>query len=126
MKREIGGGELIEDVWNFLNHGEQNLFLGLYTRLSWPVDTAKLLELLKKSWISLRWDVPTIAARILHEPREGQPSPAALLTYDLPSAKSDVEAWADCTVILKNDHEDLDALRHEVGRGLLPSKDLEL
>lgn len=125
LKREIGGGELIEDVWNFFKDGEQNLHLELYTSIAQPLETSKFLDLLKKAWVSLRWDIPTVAAQILHEPREGSPMPAALLAYDLPASASAVESWAGETIILKEGYKDLDALRYEVGQGIIPTKDLE-
>ncbi|EJC99631.1 uncharacterized protein FOMMEDRAFT_93379 [Fomitiporia mediterranea MF3/22] len=123
-KREVGGGELIEDVWNFFKQGEQNLFLGVYLQVSQPLESSKFIDLARKAWTSLRWDVPTVASQILHEPREGSPMPAALLAYALPTGSADVDAWAKETVILKEGYKDLDALRYDIGRGIIPDKDL--
>ncbi|OCB90291.1 hypothetical protein A7U60_g2465 [Sanghuangporus baumii] len=124
VKREIGGGELFEDVLNFNKYGEQNLFLGVYFQVSQLIDTSHFIETARKAWISLRWDVPTVAAQMLHEPREGSPAPAALLVYAPPADRAEAEAWAGQTVILKEGFEDLDTLRYEVVKGVMPEKDL--
>lgn len=126
FKRKVGGGENIEDVWNFLAHGDQNLFLGVYTKLSQPLEPSQFIELARKAWISLRWDVPTIASQTLHEPREGSPLPTSLLAYTVASNHLEVEAWANETVTLKEDVKDLDTLRYEVATavGMLPDKPL--
>ena len=125
FKRELGGGELIEDAWTTYNRGEQNLFLGLYITISQPLDVTEFVELLTKAWISTRWDVPTIASQVLHEPREATPIPTVFLTYDLPQNASWVEIWAQRTIILKHGYEDLDGLRYDIGYGIIPAKDLE-
>ncbi|KAH8115210.1 hypothetical protein DFH11DRAFT_90645 [Phellopilus nigrolimitatus] len=125
FKRKIGGGELMEDIWNFHKNGEQNLFLGVYAQLSQPFNANNILGLVHKAWISTRWDIPAVAAQILHEPREDSPLPTSFLAYVLPSGAADVNAWAAETVLLKEGVKDLDTLRYEVGQGLLPTKDLE-
>ena len=125
FKRELGGGELIEDVWNLFKHGEQNLFLGLYITITQPLEATNFITHLKSAWVSTRWDIPTVASQILHEPREGSPMPASLLAYDLAQSSSDVHHWAQQTVILDNGYTDLDALRYDIGQGIIPTKDLE-
>lgn len=124
VKREVGGGELFEDVLNFHKQGEQNLFLGVYLQLAQPAESSHFIGLARKAWISLRWDVPTVAAQMLHEPREGSPVPAALLAYTPPSDRTEVEEWARQTAILKEGFKDLDTLRYEVVKGIMPEKDL--
>lgn len=124
FKREIGGGELFEDVLNFNKQGEQNLFNGVYVQSSRSLEVSDLISLARKAWISLRWDVPTVAAQALHEAREGSPMPVAFLAYTLPSKSTDIEAWAKETLILQEGYSDLDLLRYEVVRDILPNKDL--
>ncbi|KAL5492789.1 hypothetical protein ACEPAI_4237 [Sanghuangporus weigelae] len=127
FKREIGGGELFDDIFNFHKQGEQNLFLGTYMQIYQPyqiLDTSNFIDLLRKAWISLRWDVPTVASQILHEPRDGSPMPVSLLVYTLASDRTDVEAWAMETVILKEGFKDLDTLRYDIVKGVIPDRDL--
>lgn len=123
--REVGGGELFVDILGLLKNGGLNVHLGLHTTISQPTEATEFLRLLKKAWISLRWDVPTIASRAIHEPREGAALPAAYLTYDVPQSVPEVESWADETVIFKEGYQDLNVLRFDVGQGCIPTKDLE-
>lgn len=74
-KRLLGGGELIEDVWNFHNHGEQNLFIGLYLTSSAVLSSSALIDAARKAWISTRYDIPAIASQILHETIAPNPMP---------------------------------------------------
>lgn len=124
FKRLLGGGELIEDVWNFYKHGEQNLFIGVYVNSTKSLDAATLLNAARKAWISTRWDIPSIATQILHEPREGSPMPSTSLVYTPAKSLDEVRVWADETVVLKEGAHNLDDLRAEVGAGTLPTKDL--
>lgn len=127
FKREVGGGELYDDILNFHKQGEQNLFLGTYIELYQPYQfpqASDFIDLLRKAWISLRWDVPTVASQTLHEPRDGSLWPASLLVYTLASNRSEVEAWAKETVILKEGYKDLDTLRYDIVTGVIPEEDL--
>ncbi|KAJ6620412.1 hypothetical protein B0H10DRAFT_1945973 [Mycena sp. CBHHK59/15] len=61
-KRQAWGAEIIEDVWNRYNHGEQKLFLGADVTATKPVQSASLLAYARDAWISLRFELPIIAA----------------------------------------------------------------
>ncbi|TDL15051.1 hypothetical protein BD410DRAFT_139736 [Rickenella mellea] len=122
-KRQPAGGELIQDVWNFLKHGDQNLFIGVYATLSTPLASQELLRELRRAWVALRWEVPTVAAQVAHDPKEGG-LPTTWMTYDVAQSAKDVEKWAEETIILREDVTDLDTLRYEIGQGIIPTGDL--
>ncbi|PFH50118.1 hypothetical protein AMATHDRAFT_48178 [Amanita thiersii Skay4041] len=123
FKREPGGGELFEDVLNLTKHGEQNLFVGVYAALAIALDTGDLLAAVLNSWISLRWEIPTVAAQTGHEP-SGKPLPTSFITYDVARSLDEVKKWANTTVILREDKKNLDDLRYEIGQDPIPAADL--
>ncbi|TFK37515.1 hypothetical protein BDQ12DRAFT_684799 [Crucibulum laeve] len=124
-KREACGGELMEDIWNVMNHGEQNLFIGVYARLSDPNASFDLFEKIRCAWKSLRWDVPTIACSTMHV-QNGQRPPKTFITYDVAYSIEEVDEWARQTVNLKDGFSNLDDLRYDVGQEPVPAEDLGL
>ncbi|KAF8636088.1 hypothetical protein AX17_003793 [Amanita inopinata Kibby_2008] len=122
FKREAGGGELFEDVVNLTKAGEQVLFVGVYASLVTSINTADLVAAVHNAWISLRWEVPTVAAQTAHEP-SGKPLPTCFVTYDVARSFEDVKKWADSTVILREDKPNLDDLRYEIGQDPTPAAD---
>ncbi|KAF8154402.1 hypothetical protein BJ912DRAFT_1013932 [Pholiota molesta] len=111
LYREAGGGEVIEDIWKLMKHGEQNLFLGVYATLSAPISQTELLTHVKSAWKSLRWEVPTIAASTSHIWHEGK-APTTFITYDLGKSTEDVDAWAEETVKIFPDAQKFGLLLH--------------
>ncbi|KIJ47426.1 hypothetical protein M422DRAFT_248826 [Sphaerobolus stellatus SS14] len=69
-------GELIEDVWNMIYHGEQNLFLGIYVENYNPLSTSDLISFLR-----------------LYIAEEGRPLPRHYMVYDV--AKSSADTISD-------------------------------
>ncbi|TDL16435.1 hypothetical protein BD410DRAFT_888762 [Rickenella mellea] len=122
-KRQIVAGEVISDVYNATKHGEMTLFLGVYATLSSPITHNELLTQLRRAWVALRWDVPTIAAQTLHDGKNIA-KPKTWMTYDIAQSHTDVDKWAEETVMLREDITDLDQLRYEVGQGPMPRADL--
>ncbi|TDL23013.1 hypothetical protein BD410DRAFT_787824 [Rickenella mellea] len=123
FKRQIVAGEVIQDVVNATKHGEGSIFLGVYATISSPLNHHELLAQLRRAWIALRWDVPTIAAQTVHD-RKNIAKPRTWMTYDVAQSHTDVEKWAEETVTLRKDITDLDQLRYEVGQGPMPPADL--
>ncbi|TDL17776.1 hypothetical protein BD410DRAFT_882674 [Rickenella mellea] len=122
-KRQIVAGEVFSDVCNATKHGQMTIFLGVYATLSSPLTDHELLAQLRRAWIALRWDVPTIAAQTLHD-GNNVAKPKTWMTYDIAQSHTDVDKWAEETVILREDITDLDQLRYEVGQGPMPRADL--
>lgn len=122
--REPVGGELIENVWNMIHHGEQNLFLGIYAAVSKPHSPHDFTALACEAWKSLRYETPIIALKVLHVSEPGKPLPRPYMVYDVANSSMEVDDWAKETVILEEGHKDLDDLRHAVGQDPLPPKDL--
>jgi hypothetical protein len=126
LYREAGGGEVIEDIWKLMKHGEQNLFLGVYATLSAPISQTELFTHAKSAWKSLRWEVPTIAASTSHIWHEGK-APTTFITYDLGKSTEDVNAWAEETVKIFPEYHSktLDDLRYDVGQEPIPANDFD-
>ncbi|TDL18054.1 hypothetical protein BD410DRAFT_513360 [Rickenella mellea] len=124
FRRQPVGGELLTAVFNSTKNGYGNLFIGVYTSLMAPISTVDLLRHVRRAWISLRWDVPTIAAQIFHEQIDGRSSPSPWITYDVAQSAKEVESWAEETVKLRENVSELDTLRYEIGDSVLPPKDL--
>ncbi|KAF9478578.1 hypothetical protein BDN70DRAFT_808554 [Pholiota conissans] len=128
LYREAGGGEVIEDIWKLMKHGEQNLFLGVYASLapSVSLSQAELLAHTKSAWKSLRWEVPTIASSTAHIWHEGR-APTTFITYDLAKNAEDVNSWVDETVKIFPEYagKTLDELRYDIGQEPIPANDLD-
>ncbi|TDL17774.1 hypothetical protein BD410DRAFT_536108 [Rickenella mellea] len=122
-KRQLVAAEVVSDVYNATKHGELTLFLGVYATLSSPLAHHELLAQLRRAWIALRWDVPTIAAQTLHDGKN-IPKPKTWMTYDVAQSHDEVKKWAEETVTLREDTTDLDQLRYAVGQGPMPPADL--
>ncbi|GJJ08101.1 hypothetical protein Clacol_002309 [Clathrus columnatus] len=123
--RELVGGELIQDIWNVLRHGDGNLFLGLDIKLSTSLDAEDFMAHLRQAWKSLRWDVPIVALQIVHVPIKGFPLPKLYMVYDVATSASEANTWAEDTVLLKEGYKDLDDLRYQIGQDPLPPTDLK-
>jgi hypothetical protein len=78
------------------------------------LSATELFARLRAAWIQLRYDHPQIASHTAWGPK-GEP----LLTYQETKDASDVEAWADRTVRMRDDTT-LDELRYELSTRLLP------
>ncbi|TDL17807.1 hypothetical protein BD410DRAFT_831293 [Rickenella mellea] len=116
-KRQTYGGEIFADAHNSGRQGEMTLFIGVYATLSARLTSQELHRVLRRAWISLRWDVPTIAAQTMHDEN-------AWISYDVAETRHEVEKWAEHTVLLREDVANLDELRYEVGQGIMPPDDL--
>lgn len=114
--REAAGGEVIEDVWNQFNHGEQTLFLAVDTTFSAPLSKVDLLETCRNAWIALRFDLPIIAAHTDHDE-----SGNTLITYRLVEEYAHAYSWATTTLLLYESDETLDETRYRVGQIPLPN-----
>ncbi|GJJ08071.1 hypothetical protein Clacol_002278 [Clathrus columnatus] len=120
--REPIGGEKMVDLWNILNHGDGNMFLGLYIKLSNPLQGSEFITYLREAWKSLRWEVPTIAMQVFHVPTESR-FPQPYLVYDVAKSSSEVDVWAKATATLMGGYENLDDLRYHIGQSPLPPTD---
>ncbi|KAF9262402.1 hypothetical protein L218DRAFT_945258 [Marasmius fiardii PR-910] len=113
--RPCSGGEVSQDQWNRLFKGDQTLFFGTYVELSTPVTQSQLVQASRDAWISLRYNIPTVAASIYHE--ENRPF---IAYYTATSAE--IDKWANRTLtVTTQDTLDLDALRRELGQEKVPS-----
>jgi hypothetical protein len=115
--RHSCGGEYLQDILNRFTNGEGNLFLNVELELESSVPTEEFFHNVQAAWIALRRDVPTIASHI-----EYAPSGTPLLTYRIPKDETEVQLWADRTVVLSKSAA-LDDLRFEIGQRPLPNED---
>ncbi|GBE83323.1 hypothetical protein SCP_0503710 [Sparassis crispa] len=116
-KREAGGGEYIDDVFHTKNHGEQFLFLALKATLSKPVPTTELVARARDAWSALRFSTPTVAAHTEHDA-----AGTSLITYRTAKDATEVHDWAARTVRLVEGTPDLDDLRFELGKLMIPEQ----
>ncbi|KIY47769.1 hypothetical protein FISHEDRAFT_74298 [Fistulina hepatica ATCC 64428] len=122
LVRRPAGAELIEDIWNFHNYGEQNLFVGVYASLASAVSADDLQNALRRAWTRVRFLNPLVASKILHN------ETGAILLYDAAKSEAEVDTWARATTFLHertDDVTDLDALRYKIGQAHIPAADLE-
>ncbi|EPQ50001.1 hypothetical protein GLOTRDRAFT_141642 [Gloeophyllum trabeum ATCC 11539] len=113
--REAHGGEVFEDIFNRFLHGEQTLSLGVELRITSPVKTTDLLDLARSAWIATRLEIPTIAAST-EQDRKGD----TFISYRALKDEDEARAWAEKTVVLYEETDDLMEARVEIGKIPLP------
>ncbi|EIM79595.1 uncharacterized protein STEHIDRAFT_143167 [Stereum hirsutum FP-91666 SS1] len=115
--REAAGGEVIEDVWNRFNHGEQTLFIGVDTTIDSSPSSSKLLDACRNAWVALRFTIPTIAA---HTEQDAVGN--TLITYRVANDSAEASSWAERTVRLHETTDDLDEIRYKIGKIHIPDE----
>lgn len=115
--REAAGGEVIEDVWNRFNHGEQTLFIGVDTSIDSSPSSSKLLDACRNAWVALRFTIPTIAA---HTEQDAVGN--TLITYRVANDSAEASSWAERTVRLHETTDDLDEIRYKIGKIHIPDE----
>ncbi|TFK50405.1 hypothetical protein OE88DRAFT_1712963 [Heliocybe sulcata] len=113
--REAAGGEVIEDVWNRFNHGEQNLFLAADLELSVDTPVNDFIARAKAAWLAMRFSLPIVAANT-----EQDEAGNSLVTYKVPHDQQEALEWASRTVRLYEGTTDLDELRYRIGQNKIP------
>ncbi|KAI0068612.1 hypothetical protein BV25DRAFT_1791567 [Artomyces pyxidatus] len=115
LRREVAAGEAIADIWQRFDHGEQTLFFGAVTTFHVPVPAHTVLSCARRAWTAVRFAVPLVAAHT-----EYDATGSAFITYRPESDAQAIEAWAARTVRLAEGAQDLDELRSELSRVVLP------
>lgn len=100
-----------DDVPNGRAKGEQSLFLGFQITLSAPISTSGFIALVGEAWRTLRFDIPTIAAR----PQKDDTG-HTFITYRVAKNSQEVKDWSSRTVRIHGGAKDLDELRYELGQ----------
>lgn len=118
--RALCGAELYQEFWLRLARGEQILFFGSYIHIPNSVPRKWLIDATRQSWISLRYQIPTIAAST-YVADNGE----YRLAYTPPKSRDDVTHWAGRTLIVSTSKEEdtigLDKLREELAQAEVPS-----
>ncbi|KAF4611797.1 hypothetical protein D9613_003717 [Agrocybe pediades] len=127
--REAGGGEAVEDIWKLTKHGEQNLFIGTYATSTVPLSPEALFAHVRNAWLSLRWELPTIAAKTAHDWHGAGKPPTIYIVYDEVKSDEDIEQWLEETTEIfptyGAENKTLDDLRYDVGQEPIPVNDYD-
>ncbi|KAL1715947.1 hypothetical protein EV715DRAFT_265615 [Schizophyllum commune] len=120
--READACGRVCDVMHFLRPGDDNIWFGTTVSLVTPLPSDTLVALLKKAWALVRWEVPTIAAITVHEPRADHALlPKSCIAYDPVKSQVNLEAWVEKSVQV---HEgvDIHELREQLGPTPIPRR----
>jgi hypothetical protein len=93
FRRYAAGCERFMDFQHRYLNGQMNISFGVDLSLISPLPTSQLLDTLRKAWISLRFDIPTIAAGTIQDGDDD-----TVMLYRAAKGKEDVDAWAERTV----------------------------
>ncbi|KAJ6465895.1 hypothetical protein C8R47DRAFT_1154402 [Mycena vitilis] len=114
--RPLAGSELVQEVWNRFEKGNQTMFLAVYLDLASPQSESDIVAAARAAWTSLRHQIPIIATAIELE------SDVPMLKYRVPSSDQ-VAEWANRTLIVHHRPAlDLNHLREQRGTDPVPSE----
>ncbi|KAF8501357.1 hypothetical protein JB92DRAFT_3084380 [Gautieria morchelliformis] len=116
-RREASGGEVFEDVMNRFNHGSETLFFALQVTLHNAISLEKFTSQARHAWAALRFETPTLAANIAYDA-----AGTTLLTYRQAASNQEATSWAQRTVRLSIEHQNLDQLRYDLGAKHIPDE----
>ncbi|KAF7334312.1 hypothetical protein MSAN_02393000 [Mycena sanguinolenta] len=115
--RLLAGAELVQDLYNRFEKGNETLFFGVFLDLAHPhPESASIVGAARAAWLSLRYQIPIIAT-VIEVGKDDVP----MLKYRVPNVNQ-VEEWADRT--MRAHHRpalDLGRLREELGGQKIPS-----
>ncbi|KAJ7661622.1 hypothetical protein DFH06DRAFT_1089172 [Mycena polygramma] len=113
--RPLAGSELVQEVWNRFEKGNQTMFLAVYLDLASPQSESDIVAAARAAWISLRHQIPIIATAIEVE------GDVPMLKYRVPNSDQ-VKEWANRTLEVHHRPAlDLNHLREELGWRVVPS-----
>jgi hypothetical protein len=127
--RQAGGMEYFADIATLASAGTGCISLGLTLTLAPPyasLTSQELLAHVRRAWIALRWDVPTLGGTLHHTPPPPErqiPLPDTFLDYYAARSPANVAAWAEETVLLQDGYADLAAIRADLCQGALPRRE---
>ncbi|KAJ7319131.1 hypothetical protein DFH08DRAFT_971018 [Mycena albidolilacea] len=115
-ERPLAGSELVQDVWNRFEKGNQTLFLAVYLDFASLQSEAAVREAARGSWISLRHQIPIVATTI-----EIDENDVPLLKYRVPNDHQ-LGDWATRTLLVHPEASlDLNKFREKLGDQKIPS-----
>ncbi|KAJ7638213.1 hypothetical protein FB45DRAFT_902275 [Roridomyces roridus] len=116
FSRPLGGSELVQDLYNRFEKGNQALFFAAYLDFAEPQAVSTVLAAARAAWLSLRYQIPIVATSI-----QVDDSSTPRLEYRVGDA-AQVNKWADRTLVVNcRPVLDLNRFREELGAQMVPS-----
>ncbi|KAJ7250284.1 hypothetical protein C8J57DRAFT_1667822 [Mycena rebaudengoi] len=116
FSRPLAGAEIVQELYNRFEHGNQTLFFAVYLDISSPASAATIIEAAGGAWIALRHRIPILATSISVDEND-----TPMLEYQVQDAAG-VNKWAARTLTVHHQSAlDLDQLREALGGQPLPS-----
>jgi len=115
FQREPNGSEALVDHMNRFAHGEHTVFLAVELDFQGNLSMTEFEHVARDTWIALRFQVPTIAARTLIGPND-----RAVMTYPLPDSYADLQDWGNRTFRVAPANVNLEEWRYEIGQKFIP------
>ncbi|KAF8168639.1 hypothetical protein K438DRAFT_1774696 [Mycena galopus ATCC 62051] len=114
--RPLAGVEVVQELWNRFEKGNQTMFFAVYLDFARPQFDSAIVAAARAACISLRYHILIIVARIKVDQDD-----IAMLKYHVPDANEIVE-WENRTLLVHHRPAlDLNTLREELGIQKVPS-----
>ena len=113
------GSESLLDFWRRHGINDKTLYLGVYFKFACAVREDSFLDAAKQAWGLLRFQIPTLAARLEVDDQDN-----TLIVYRCAESSEDVQNWVSRTLrVTRQSSIDLAQLRWEVGTNKIPTED---